>query len=265
MSERELKNLPIGQILSGPNPSREVFEDIDSLASTIQRHGLIQPIIVKKNIQKGYEIICGERRLQACKKAKLRIVPCIILNGNLTREQILEMQLVENIHRADLKVYEEIKLIESLKNNFNLTHDEIAVKTGLSVATVRNYLAISKLPEETVRKIEKDSHNPTHLTITKALILVSSKLPADKVGDTVKLIEMKGLSRKQLTRKLAQDQPNKLKRVKGSRYFWNELVRNLKDYHRYWKDYAELKEWETVDSFHLQINVTLPKDLEEVK
>jgi len=114
-----------------------------------------------------------------------------------------------------------------------------------------------------VRKIEKNSHNPTHITITKALILAQSKLPADKVGETVKLIEMKGLSRKQLTRKLAQDQPDKLKRVKGSRYFWNELVRNLKEHHRYWSEYTELKEWETVDSFHLQLNVTLPKDLEE--
>lgn len=261
VNEREYKLVPVDLIGSSTSPSREIFENIDSLASTIQRHGLIQPIIVKKNIQKGYEIICGERRLQACKKAKLRMVPCIIINENLAREQILEMQLVENIHRADLKVYEEIKLIKALKNHFSLTHDEIAVKTGLSSATVKNYLAISKLPEDVVRKIEKDSHNPTHLTITKALILVSSKLPADKVGDAVKLIEKKGLSRKQLTRKLAKEQPNKLKRVKGSRVFWNELVRNLKEYHRYWSEYTELKEWETVDSFHLQLTITLAKDL----
>jgi ParB family chromosome partitioning protein len=263
MSEREFRILPIELIVSSETPSRQVYEGISALAATIQRHGLIHPIVVKKDIQRGYTVLVGERRLRACQRAGLSHVPCLVVKDDLTEDQVLEMQLVENLQRRDLKVFEEVRLVETLRDRFGLSHEEIAVKTGLSHGTVENYLAIARLPEEYLRMIERDSHSVNELTITKALVLAQANLPADKLRETVELIRRKGLTRTQLAKKLAKDRPSKVQRVHGSRRYWRELTRTLRDYARYWSDYAKLKEWETTSHYHMLLEVSLPKDLRE--
>lgn len=262
MSERELKNIPIDLIESSPNPSREVFEDISALASTIKRHGLLQPLLVKKRANAyGWEVVVGERRLRACRKAGLRRVPCIEVDAG--EEQILQMQLVENLQRSDLKVFEEIRLVETLRNRFQLEIKEIAAKTGLSHGTVKNYLTIARLPDEYVRMIERNTQNQHALTISKALDLAEAHLPPDRLKEIIDHIRREGLSRHQLKKKLAKDRPSKILRVAGSKQYWRELTKTLKQYARYWSEYCRLEEWETVSHYHLQLNVTLPKDLSE--
>jgi len=262
-SERELKVIPIAQIVSGENRPREVFEDIDSLAATIQRHGLIHPIVVKKDIHQGWVVLVGERRLKACARAGLRQVPCLVVKDDLTEEQILEMQLIENIQRADLKVFEEVKLVQALRDRFRLSHEEIAIKTGLSHGTVQNYLTIARLPEETIRMIKRDSHSADDLTVSKALLLAQANLPADELKESVEFIKRKGLSRAQLAKKLGKERPSKVQRVRETRVYWRELTRSLKEFANYWEDYSQLKEWETVDRYHLELHVSMPKDLQE--
>ena len=263
-TKREYQNIPIELIKSPAQPSREVFEDIDSLAETIRRHGLLQPLLVRRTDGAyGFEVIVGERRLRACRKAGLTQVPCIVLDG-VDEEKILEMQLIENLQRSDLRVYEEIRLVETLKNRYDLTNDEIAVKTGLSSSCVQNYLTLAKgLSEEHLKLIHNGSHSLKDLTITKALILARANLPADELKEKVDLITKKGVSRAHLSKNVAKSEKTKIKRVAAGRKFWRELTRSLNDYSKYWSDFCELKEWEDVSTFHLTLKVILPKDLND--
>jgi ParB family chromosome partitioning protein len=188
-AKREYQNIPIDLIKSPLKPSREVFEDINVLAQTIKAHGLLQPLLVKQLAGAyGFEVIVGERRVRACRKAGLTKIPCIVLD-EISEEQVLQMQLTENLQRSDLKVFEEIRIVESLKDNYNLSNDEIAVKIGLSASTVASYLTIAKgLPQKYIRMVERGkgrTHTPKALTITKALILARANLPEDKLKETV--------------------------------------------------------------------------------
>jgi len=103
-----------------------------------------------------------------------------------------------------------------------------------------------------VRTIGRDSHDTTQLTVTKALLLATANLPADELKETVELIKRKRLSRTQSAKKLAEERPTKIMRVEGAKHYWRELTRSLREYARYWSDYCEVKEWETVDHYHLQ-------------
>jgi ParB family chromosome partitioning protein len=263
-AKRKYQNIFIELIKSPMKPSREIFEDINALAATIQEHGLLQPVLVKKlDAAQGFEVVVGERRLRACRKAGLTTVPCIVLDG-VSEEQILQMQLIENLQRSDLKPFEEIRIVEALKNRHDLTNDEIAVKTGLSSSTVQNYLTLAKgLSEEYLKMINNGSHSLKDLTITKALLLARANLPADQLKEKVNLIRQRGLSRAHLSKKLAKSEKRKIKRVAEGRKFWRELTRTLKDFARYWSDYSKLEEWESVDAYHLNLKVTMLKDLSE--
>jgi len=177
------------------------------------------------------------------------------------------MQLVENVQRSDLKPFEEMRIVESLKNHHSLSDEEIAVKTGLSANAVSSYLTIVKgLPDQYIRMIEKGkgrSHSTKALTLGKALLLARANLPADKLKETVELIQRKGLTKQALAGKLAKQEGRKIKRVVAGRTFWKELTRTPRDYARYWSDYCELEEWEDVNAYHLSLRVTMPKDLNE--
>jgi ParB family chromosome partitioning protein len=266
-TKKEYQHIPIELVRSPAQPSREVFEDIGVLAETIKRHGLLQPLLVKQlDSAYGFEVVVGERRLRACRKAGLSQISCIILDG-VDEEKILEMQLIENLQRSDLKVFEEIKLVETLKNHYNLTNEEIGVKIGMSASTVVSYLAIAEgLSENYIKMIEKGkgrTHSNQALTIGKAKLLAQTKLSADKLKENVELIKKKGLSTSQLSKKLAKSEKRKIKRVLAGRKFWNELTRSPKDFARYWSDYCELEEWEDVRAHHLNLKVTMPKDLND--
>ena len=266
-TNRDYQNIPIQLIKSSSNPSREVFEDINTLAETIERHGLLHPLLVRRlDGTYGFEVIVGERRLRACRKAGLTQVPCMILNG-IDEKKVLEMQLVENLQRSDLKVFEEIRLVETIKNHYNLSYVEIGAQVGLAASTVSNYLTIAEgLSEEYLKMIEKGkgrNHSSHALTIGKALILAQAKLSADKLKETVELIKKRGMSTAQLSKKLAEQPKQKIRRVLAGRKFWNELTRSPKDFANYWSDFCKLEEWESVDAFHLSLSVTMPKDLSD--
>lgn len=267
-AKREYQNIFIELIKSPMKPSREIFEDINALAATIQEHGLLQPILVKKlDAAQGFEVVVGERRLRACRKAGLTQIPCIVLDG-ISEEQILQMQLTENLQRADLKVFEEIQIVEALKDRYDLTNDEIAIKIGLSASTVASYLTIAKgLPKKYIRMVERGkgrTHSPKALTLTKALLLCRANLPEDKLKETIDLIRKKGLSSTHLAKKLAKSEKRKIKRVLAGKKFWKELTHSLKDFASYWGDYCKLEEWESVDAFHLTLSVKMPKDLDDL-
>jgi ParB family chromosome partitioning protein len=136
--------LLVEEISPGKNQPRKDFNDVKlkELENSIRENGVIQPIVVQKR-GAGYEIICGERRWRASRKAGHRKIPVIIREASNT--QSLQMALIENIHRQDLNPIEEAEAYKRLSHEFGMTQDVIAKQVGKNRATVANYLRLLKL------------------------------------------------------------------------------------------------------------------------
>ncbi len=128
-------------------------EKMEELKESIKKHGVIQPIVVRK-MASGYEIVAGERRLKAAKEAGLKKIPAIVKTFN--NEKSLEIALVENIQREDLNPIEQANAFKRLTDEFNLTQQELAEVTGKSRALVANTIRLLKLNPEIQKKISEE-------------------------------------------------------------------------------------------------------------
>lgn len=268
----DFKRIPLELIHSPKQSSREVFEGIAELAQTIKAHGLLQPITVQKSENRnGYEVVIGSRRLRACQRAGLQVVPSIVVD-RVSPEQLLEIQIIENLQRKDLLPFEEIRLVQSLKD-LQQTHEEIAAQIGVSVGTIADLIIIGeKIPHDLIKsviRVKGGKPARKELTISKAVLLARANLSEHELRKMVHLIHVVGYSKQMLAQKLARSYRSKIRRVHASRTMYAELTKKLKDYIKrfaeYWKEYTTLKEWESVDAFHLNLKIVLPKDLNEKK
>lgn len=154
-------------------------ERLEELALSIQAHGVLQPLLVRR-LGDGFEIIAGERRWRAAKKAGLKTVPVIVEEAD--EERKLEMALVENLQREDLNPLELARGIKKLMEEFSLTQDEVAQRIGKKRSTVANLLRLLELPSSIQELIEKEQISFGH---AKALLAVDSveeqKILAEKV------------------------------------------------------------------------------------
>jgi len=124
-------------------------EKLRDLKESIKKHGIIQPIVVRK-AGNGYELVAGERRLRAVKELRINKIPAII--KNFSNEKSLEIALVENIQREDLNLIDQANGFKRLMDEFNLTQQELAEATAKSRALVSNTIRLLKLNQ----KIQKD-------------------------------------------------------------------------------------------------------------
>ncbi|MDG2475861.1 MAG: ParB/RepB/Spo0J family partition protein [Flavobacteriaceae bacterium] len=138
--------IDIDNIQVNPNQPRTNFDtsEIDNLTMSIKDLGIIQPITVRKIDSGNYEIISGERRFRASKKAGLRSIPCYI-KGVDNDTDILKMSLVENVQRVDLDPIEIGLTYERLINDYNLNIDSISRLVGKNRSTITNYIRLLKL------------------------------------------------------------------------------------------------------------------------
>lgn len=127
-------------------------EKMEELKGSIKKHGIIQPIVVRK-MANGYEIVAGERRLKAAKEIGLKKIPAIVKSFN--NEKSLEIALVENIQREDLNPVEQANAFKRLIDEFNLTQQELAEVTGKSRALVANTIRLLKLNPEIQKNISE--------------------------------------------------------------------------------------------------------------
>lgn len=136
----------INKLKPNSNQPRKHFneEKIEELAQSIAEHGIIQPVMVRKT-DAGYEIVAGERRWRAARKAGLKEIPCII--RELTEEQNILLALIENVQREDLNAIEEAQGIERMIKNFGLTQEEVSKSIGKSRPYITNALRLLKLPD----------------------------------------------------------------------------------------------------------------------
>lgn len=151
----------INEIEPNRNQPRKVFDEdaIEELADSIKQYGIIQPLILRK-MDNYYEIIAGERRWRAAKKAGLKELPAII--RTYEEDQILKISLIENIQRENLNPIEEAKAYQQLKSEYGLKQDEIASSVSKSRVAVTNILRLLKLDDRVQKMIMENLISSGH-------------------------------------------------------------------------------------------------------
>lgn len=143
-----IAELDIDKIETNPFQPRNDFDEtaLQELSESIKQHGVIQPVTVRKMGYDKYQLISGERRLRASRLAGMKKIPVFIRVAN--DEQMLEMALIENIHRESLNAIEVALSYQRLIEECQLTQDQLSEKVGKDRSTVTNFLRLLKLPEE---------------------------------------------------------------------------------------------------------------------
>jgi ParB family chromosome partitioning protein len=138
--------IPVSGIVSNPHQPRRGFDEdtLAALTASVRELGVLQPVLVRPLGDDRYELVAGERRWRAAKRAGLPSVPAIV--RDVDDATSLEHALVENIHRQDLNALEEAAAYQQLIEDFHLTHDQVASRVGKSRAAVSNTLRLFQLP-----------------------------------------------------------------------------------------------------------------------
>ena len=162
--KEEIVEINLDELRSNPYQPRKVFDEdaLRELSESIKKHGVFQPIIVKRSI-KGYEIIAGERRVKASRMAGLSTVPAIVRDFNDT--EMMEIALLENLQREDLNPFEEANAYIKIMEAKNLTHDELAKVLGKSQSYVTNTIGLLRLPDEIRELVINGKLSMTHARI----------------------------------------------------------------------------------------------------
>ena len=145
--DSKLREIKVSDIEPDPNQPRREFkpEQLKTLANSIKVHGVLQPIVVTKDGGK-YRIVAGERRWRASKIAEIEKIPAIV--RTLDAQNRLELSLIENVQREDLNAIETATAYAKLKNQFNMTSEEVAHRVGKSETAVINTMRLLSLPED---------------------------------------------------------------------------------------------------------------------
>jgi ParB family chromosome partitioning protein len=195
----DLVDLNIDNIDAGfEQPRRDFNEDkLAELAQSIEANGIIQPIVVRR-VRERFQIIAGERRWRAAKRAGLKRIPCLV--RDVPDENVLELSLIENIQRQELNPIEEANAYQKLQNRLGVTQEEIARRVGKDRSSVANSLRLLRLPEEVQRLVEETKLSMGH---ARALLSVDS---IDRQKHLAKEIVTKLLSVRE-TERLVKSQP----------------------------------------------------------
>ena len=172
----------VSEIKPNPNQPRRNFDSkaLDELSNSINEKGVITPITIRQ-LDKGYEIIAGERRWRAAKKAKLKSIPAYILNID-SEAEMMEVALIENIQRENLNAIEEAEGYAVLNSKYDLSHEDIAKTIGKKRTTISNALRLLKLPAEIRRSIRDGKISAGHgRAILQKKTINSMRLLWDKI------------------------------------------------------------------------------------
>lgn len=180
--------VPLSAIAVNPYQPRRVFapEALEELADSIRQHGILQPLTVRKRGESGYELIAGERRLQASRKAGLAEVPVII--RECSDKDMLELALVENLQREDLNAMEAAQSYQQLIAEFGLSQGEVAERVGKSRSAVANTLRLLALPSPIQQAVSEGAISEGH---ARALLAAEN---AERQMALLAEIRTKGLS-----------------------------------------------------------------------
>lgn len=160
-TDETIHEIELNKITPNPYQPRKTFtpEAIEELKESILQHGVLQPIIVRKNIR-GYEIVVGERRYRASVAAKLNKIPAVI--RDLNDQQMMELAVLENLQREDLTAMEEATAYQTLMEKLDLTQEELAKRLGKSRPYIANHVRLLSLPKKVQSKISEGTLSMGH-------------------------------------------------------------------------------------------------------
>ena len=154
----------INDIKPNSNQPRKTFDEekLEDLAASIEEHGLIQPIVLRKS-GKGYEIVAGERRWRAARKIGIKEVPCIV--KELTDEENMLLAIIENMQREDLNPIEEAEGLRQMIDTYGLTQEQVSKSVGKSRPYIANCLRLLKLPPAIVEYVANGELSAGHAKV----------------------------------------------------------------------------------------------------
>lgn len=166
----------LDEIVANPYQPRRDFDEamLEELAQSIRENGIIQPLVVRR-VPRGYELIAGERRFRAARKAGLTQVPIVV--RKTTDRESLELALIENIQRQNLNCVDEALAYFQLMQDFSLTQEEVSTKVGKERATVANHLRLLRLPQPILEDLKKET-----ITFGHGKVLLSVEDPEKRVA-----------------------------------------------------------------------------------
>jgi len=185
-NKEDINFIEIDEIAPNESQPRKTFnkEKLEELARSIKTHGVIQPIVVRKQ-GSHYEVVAGERRWRAARIAGLSEVPCIV--RELTDEQNMLVAIIENVQREDLNPIEEARGIRAMIEDYELTQDEVAKAVSKSRPYITNALRMLKLPDAVLDMVSAGKLSAGH-----ARAILSAK--EEEQTEIAKHVETKGLS-----------------------------------------------------------------------
>ena len=196
-------------------PRKEFSEEaMRELADSISQHGVLQPLLVRPLLSGGYQIVAGERRWRASRMAGLATVPALI--RELTDSEVMQIALIENLQREDLKPLEEAQGYQALMEEFGFTQDEISKSVGKSRPAVTNALRLLNLPEAVPGRLARGDLSAGH-----ARTLLSFKDEAAMLT-AAKRVVAEGLSVRELekmAKKANAEKPEAVRSTRRIRYY----------------------------------------------
>ena len=161
--------IPLEQLDENPYQTRSQMDDdkLDELCESIIALGVIEPIIVRPTADGRYQVVAGERRWKAAHMADKVTVPAVV--RQMSNQQAMEMTIVENLQREDLGIMDQARAYQRLSQEFGLTQDDVATRTGKERSTVANYLRLLKLPEEVQKLLDKGDLSFGHAKVLLAM------------------------------------------------------------------------------------------------
>ena len=191
-----VRMISVDSIDPNPRQARSELGNIDELMLSIKEKGVLEPILVRPKAGR-YEIIAGERRFVAAKRAGLKEMPCIEMR--VEDNEAMEIALVENLQRKDLDVFEEGDGLKALANVYGYNHEEIAKKIGKARSTITEIINICKIPKEIREYCMKNN-----IVSRSTLIEIAKQKNVENMKRLVSMIKSRELSRED-TRDLSKD------------------------------------------------------------
>ncbi len=209
----------LDEIQVNPYQPRTVFdqEKIEELTHSIKEKGVIQPLLVRK-VKGGYQLVAGERRLRAAKKAGLEKIPVVV--REISKAELLEYSLIENLQRENLNPIEEAEAYKRLMKDFGYTQQQVSQVLGKNRATVANQLRLLKLPGMVKKSLALGEISMGH---ARGLLSLSE---LQKVKEAFRIVVGKGLSVRETEKLVKRLSQEKIKKEPEKRLIHLEYVRN---------------------------------------
>lgn len=200
-------------------------ESLAQLAESINKHGILQPLIVRSISSGGYQIIAGERRWRAAKMAGLSEVP-VVVRDDLKDEQIVQVALIENLQRENLNPLEEALGYKELMDNYNMTQEELSKVIGKARSTIANSISLLALPNGVKKLLQSGELSVGHC---KALKSVSDPALMTELANRAAMGELSVRQVEQIAKREAKriEEAQRSKEIKPRATYYTEVEINL--------------------------------------